>query len=200
MAIETKKVSELVTQDAPVSSDEFLMRGSAGLYRINYDKLASAILDKVETKKYNFGSAGEKTLIGAINSIASTILYSTGNYTIGKDGVEGSTDVKISVPATGKYLVFCQIGMNNDCACTGISGYVKINGEKQQWSDDSSKSFAGINSKERAPFGRTLQPICIETLKEGDILTPGLIMTGITNATGNTVWVRLIAICLTVGA
>lgn len=65
-----QKINALPTKTAPVTGDKCLMSGAAEEYLIDYDKLATAILNKLTSKTYSLDQ-GTKTLIAAINELNS---------------------------------------------------------------------------------------------------------------------------------
>lgn len=75
-----QKINALPTKTAPVTGDKCLMSGAAEEYLIDYDKLATAILNKLTSKTFTLDQ-GTKTLIAAINELnsKSQILY---DYTL----------------------------------------------------------------------------------------------------------------------
>lgn len=68
-----QKINELPTKTAPSTGDKMLMIGTAEEYQIDYDKLASAILDKLATKQYSELDTTSKTVLGAIDELNSNI-------------------------------------------------------------------------------------------------------------------------------
>ena len=72
-----QKINALPTKTAVTSGDKFLMSGAAEEYLINYDKLATAILNKLTSKTFALDQ-GTKTLIAAIDELNSkTSVYAT---------------------------------------------------------------------------------------------------------------------------
>ena len=65
-----QKINELPTKTSPVTGDKCLMSGAAEEYLIDYDKLATAILNKLTSKTFTLDQ-GTKTLIDAINELNS---------------------------------------------------------------------------------------------------------------------------------
>lgn len=65
-----QKINELPTKTSPVTGDKCLMSGAAEEYLIDYDKLATAILNKLTSKTFTLDQ-GTKTLIAAINELNS---------------------------------------------------------------------------------------------------------------------------------
>lgn len=66
-----QKINELPTKTAPSTGDKMLMIGAAEEYQIDYDKLASAILDKLATKQYSELDTTAKTVLVALNELNS---------------------------------------------------------------------------------------------------------------------------------
>ena len=64
-----QKINELPTKTAPSTGDKMLMIGTAEEYQIDYDKLASAILDKLATKQYSELDTTAKTVLGALDEL-----------------------------------------------------------------------------------------------------------------------------------
>ena len=64
-----QKINELPTKTAPSTGDKMLMIGSAEEYQIDYDQLASAILDKLATKQYSELDTTAKTVLGALDEL-----------------------------------------------------------------------------------------------------------------------------------
>lgn len=78
-----QKINELPTKTAPSTGDKMLMIGTAEEYQIDYDKLASAILDKLATKQYSELDTTSKTVLGAIDELngkTKNIIYETKEY------------------------------------------------------------------------------------------------------------------------
>lgn len=72
-----QKINALPTKTAPVTGDKCLMSGAAEEYLIDYDKLATAILNKLTSKTFTLDQ-GTKTLIAALNELNSkNIFYGT---------------------------------------------------------------------------------------------------------------------------
>lgn len=72
-----QKINALTTKTAPVTGDKCLMSGAAEEYLIDYDKLATAILNKLTSKTFTLDQ-GTKTLIAALNELNSkTSVYAT---------------------------------------------------------------------------------------------------------------------------
>lgn len=73
-----QKINALPTKTAPVTGDKCLMSGAAEEYLIDYDKLATAILNKLTSKTFTLNQ-GTKTLIAAINELNSKSILELGN-------------------------------------------------------------------------------------------------------------------------
>ncbi|OUN68598.1 hypothetical protein B5G11_12600 [Drancourtella sp. An57] len=65
-----QKINALPTKTAPITGDKCLMSGAAEEYLIDYDKLATAILNKLTSKTFTLDQ-GTKTLIAAVNELNS---------------------------------------------------------------------------------------------------------------------------------
>lgn len=68
-----QKINALPTKTTPTSGDKCLMSGAAEEYLIDYDKLATAILNKLTSKTFTLDQ-GTKTLIAAVNELNSNTL------------------------------------------------------------------------------------------------------------------------------
>lgn len=68
-----QKINALPTKTTPTSGDKCLMSGAAEEYLIDYDKLATAILNKLTSKTFTLDQ-GTKTLIAAVNELNSKTL------------------------------------------------------------------------------------------------------------------------------
>lgn len=73
-----QKINALPTKTTPTSGDKCLMSGAAEEYLIDYDKLATAILNKLTSKTFTLDQ-GTKTLIAAINELNSKSILELGN-------------------------------------------------------------------------------------------------------------------------
>lgn len=70
-----QKINELPTKTAPSTGDKMLMIGTAEEYQIDYDKLTSAILDKLATKQYSELDTTAKTVLGALDELNGKLDY-----------------------------------------------------------------------------------------------------------------------------
>ena len=68
-----QKINALPVKTAPTAGDKMLMIGTAEEYQIDYDQLASAILDKLSTKQYSELDTKAKTVLAALNELNSNI-------------------------------------------------------------------------------------------------------------------------------
>lgn len=66
-----QKINELPTKTAPSTGDKMLMIGAAEEYQIDYDKLATAILNKLSTQSFSSLDTTSKTVLGAIDELNS---------------------------------------------------------------------------------------------------------------------------------
>lgn len=108
-----QKINELPTKTAPSTGDKMLMIGAAEEYQIDYDKLASAILNKLSTQSFSSLDTTSKTVLGAIDelnskTIANNLLL-TAQYTITFDEIAvNSTQYKtINVAKSGYKPIGC---------------------------------------------------------------------------------------------
>ena len=69
MADNEINVNALPVKTAPAAGDKMLMIGAAEEYQIDYDQLASAILDKLSTKQYSELDTTAKTVLGALDEL-----------------------------------------------------------------------------------------------------------------------------------
>lgn len=65
-----QKINALPVKTAPATGDKMLMIGAAEEYQIDYDQLATAILNKLTSKTYALDQ-GTKTLVAALNELNS---------------------------------------------------------------------------------------------------------------------------------
>jgi hypothetical protein len=75
------KITEYNSHNAPATGDQFFMIGTSEEYRIDYDALASAILDKLTTKTYSGISNNVIDAIAALNSSLRKYVVTTGEKT-----------------------------------------------------------------------------------------------------------------------
>lgn len=68
-----QKINALPVKTAPATGDKMLMIGAAEEYQIDYDQLATAILNKLTSKTYALDQ-GTKTLVAALNELNSKTL------------------------------------------------------------------------------------------------------------------------------
>lgn len=66
-----RAINSLPTKTAPTSGDKMLMIGAAEEYQIDYDQLATAILNKLSTQSFNSLDTTAKTILGGINELNS---------------------------------------------------------------------------------------------------------------------------------
>lgn len=66
-----QKINALPVKTSPTAGDKMLMIGAAEEYQIDYDQLASAILDKLATKQYSELDTKAKTVLGALDELNS---------------------------------------------------------------------------------------------------------------------------------
>lgn len=70
-----KAINALPVRTAPVAGDKMLMIGVAEEYQIDYDQLASAILNKLSTQNFSSLDTTSKTVLGAIDELNSKTIF-----------------------------------------------------------------------------------------------------------------------------
>ena len=70
-----KAINALPVRTAPTTGDKMLMIGAAEEYQIDYDKLASAILNKLSTQNFSSLDTTSKTVLGAIDELNSKTIF-----------------------------------------------------------------------------------------------------------------------------
>lgn len=70
-----QKINALPSKTAPTTGDKMLMVGTAEEYLIDYDKLATAILNKLSSQSFSSLDTTAKTVLGAVNELNSKIKY-----------------------------------------------------------------------------------------------------------------------------
>ena len=114
-----QKINALPTKTSPTSGDKVLMSGAAEEYLIDYDQLATAILNKLTSKTYTLDQ-GTKTLVAALNELNSNI--KSGYVTTGEDG---SASVLFDQSFGSAPRIICQLLGTSDriiiCKTTGIT-------------------------------------------------------------------------------
>lgn len=78
-------INALPTKTEPVTGDKVLLSGASEEYLIDYDKLATAILNKLTSKTFTLNQ-GTKTLVAALNELnsktSSEIKFAYKNYKV----------------------------------------------------------------------------------------------------------------------
>ena len=84
-----QKINALPVKTSPTTGDKMLMIGSAEEYQIDYDQLATAILNKLTSKTFTLDQ-GTKSLVAALNELNSNFdLYLPINHLIYKKLKQG---------------------------------------------------------------------------------------------------------------
>lgn len=108
-----QKINALPTKTSPTTGDKVLMSGAAEEYLIDYDQLATAILNKLTSKTFTLDQ-GAKTLVAALNELNSKFAAGVA-YT----GSDGTATVEFDTPFSAAPRVFCQIvGTSQNIAAT----------------------------------------------------------------------------------
>lgn len=85
MADNEINVNNLPVKTAPEAGSKMMMIGPEEEYQIDYDQLASAILDKLSTKQYSELDTAAKTVLGALDELNGKIksnfeIFTAGSY------------------------------------------------------------------------------------------------------------------------
>lgn len=93
-----QKINALPVKTSPTTGDKMLMIGSAEEYQIDYDQLATAILNKLTSKTFALDQ-GTKTLVAALNELNSNIKkwYTGSSFEEVCDLIVANTDLKYSI-------------------------------------------------------------------------------------------------------
>lgn len=75
-----QKINALPTKTAPVTGDKCLMSGAAEEYLIDYDKLATAILNKLSTQSFSSLDTKSKTVLGALDELNGKMPNNAGSH------------------------------------------------------------------------------------------------------------------------
>ena len=92
-------INALPTKREPVTGDKVLLSGASEEYLIDYDKLATAILNKLTSKTFTLDQ-GTKTFVAALNELNSkTNIY--------VDSVSGFQSIISKLKTTRCYPIYC---------------------------------------------------------------------------------------------
>jgi len=80
-------INALPTKTEPVTGDKVLLSGASEEYLIDYDKLATAILNKLTSKTFTLDQ-GTKTLVAALNELNSKTQYQNSIGLVNKGELE----------------------------------------------------------------------------------------------------------------
>ena len=136
-------INALPTKTEPVTGDKVLLSGASEEYLIDYDKLATAILNKLTSKTFTLDQ-GTKTLVAALNELNSkTSVYATPK----QDFLNLGTKLKVGISyplylsatamqeitnatytITGKGIVYVGAGSQMDILCMIGAGDVILTG------------------------------------------------------------------------
>ena len=101
------KITEYNSHAAPATGDQFFMIGASEEYRIDYDALANAILDKLTSKTY---SGINNNLIDAIAALNSSLTNLRLTAVIPNTVVAVGDSVSITADARNAHSVYILIG------------------------------------------------------------------------------------------
>lgn len=99
-----RAINSLPTKTAPTSGDKMLMIGAAEEYQIDYDQLATAILNKLSTQSFNSLDTTAKTILGGINEL-NAVQRNTEGYMFSASGEYGADCNDITQPGLCKKVV-----------------------------------------------------------------------------------------------
>lgn len=74
-------INALPTKTEPVTGDKVLLSGASEEYLIDYDKLATAILNKLTSKTFTLDQ-GTKTFVAALNELNSKSFFTSGGIAL----------------------------------------------------------------------------------------------------------------------
>lgn len=117
-----QKINALPTKTTPTSGDKCLMSGAAEEYLIDYDKLATAILNKLTSKTFTLDQ-GTKTLIAAINELNSKISRKIMTYSK-VFGFANAKEIKITISSVN--LLYGSILV---CTNQNSMDYITVSGK-----------------------------------------------------------------------
>lgn len=138
-----QKINALPTKTAPVTGDKCLMSGAAEEYLIDYDKLATAILNKLTSKTFTLDQ-GTKTLIAAINELNSKSF----------SRITKNSEITINIPKSKAFFVIAGRSVDNagkniyagSSNASGIYSFYKIAGLDEQITKSNDKETITFTS------------------------------------------------------
>lgn len=138
-----QKINALPTKMAPVTGDKCLMSGAAEEYLIDYDKLATAILNKLTSKTFTLDQ-GTMTLIAAINALNSKSF----------SRIAKNAEITINIPKSKAFFVIAGRSVNNagkniyagSSNASGIYSFYKIAGLDEQITESNDKEAITFTS------------------------------------------------------
>lgn len=95
-------INALPTKTAPTTGDKMLMIGAAEEYQIDYDLLATAILNKLTSKTFTLDQ-GTKSLVAALNELNSKTFIDIGVFDIPYDSYPDKV-IEVDYPASARFL------------------------------------------------------------------------------------------------
>jgi len=106
-------INALPTKTEPVTGDKVLLSGASEEYLIDYDKLATAILNKLTSKTFTLDQ-GTKTLVAALNE-----LNSKSNIYV--DSVSKLLQIISKLPEVKCYPIYCSGTFMNEVSNGKVS-------------------------------------------------------------------------------
>lgn len=121
--------ASLPEKATPASGDMFLMEDSEDTKKINYDKLADAILNKLTSKTYSGLETTAKNFVTAINELNSkTTIELIGTIELTE---QGSSNKKTLPYTTSHKMLYIEYGMKNATQVYGGSNiYIYVNSSR----------------------------------------------------------------------
>ena len=95
-------INALPTKTAPTTGDKMLMIGAAEEYQIDYDQLATAILNKLTSKTFTLDQ-GTKSLVAALNELNSK---SNTRILLNRTATDANTTYEVNMSQYNHGMVF----------------------------------------------------------------------------------------------
>lgn len=114
-------INALPIKTAPTTGDKMLMIGAAEEYQIDYDQLATAILNKLTSKTFTLDQ-GTKSLVAALNELNSKTEWKLAGKVTGKNEL----DISSIVPQANEFLLIVDFVYSSSGARGKINEIVNI--------------------------------------------------------------------------
>lgn len=109
-------INALPTKTAPTTGDKMLMIGAAEEYQIDYDQLATAILNKLTSKTFTLDQ-GTKSLVAALNELNSK---SNTRILLNKTLTDANTTYEVNMSKYNRGMVFVLFNANKSIKQSSI--------------------------------------------------------------------------------